>query len=289
MNPKDYKEALEAYSALKAAEAKKAEDLQHWGIKGMKWGERKYQYKDGSLTPEGRERYGVGDPREKARLKMAADKQKAKLEIKRNKAEAKLQMKMDRAAAKNDAIRIKAEQHGQVKEAEEETKQKQITAKEAKYEAKTASKDSRFSTKKLLAGAAILAGAAVIIKRMSNRPVNSPEIKQLAAQGENSVKELEMYKDSYESAQKLLSTYKNAAQSNARVAMGLRKDLNLYKDSYNASQNLLNNYKSGYDSMQRVFSNLKGAMDSGKVVFGVRHSAIKVNRIPKEVEDHVTT
>lgn len=34
------------------------EELQHWGIKGQKWGVRKYQNKDGSLTPAGRKRYG---------------------------------------------------------------------------------------------------------------------------------------------------------------------------------------------------------------------------------------
>lgn len=34
--------------------------LQHWGIKGMKWGRRRYQNKDGSLTPEGKKRYGDG-------------------------------------------------------------------------------------------------------------------------------------------------------------------------------------------------------------------------------------
>ena len=32
--------------------------LQHWGIKGMKWGRRRYQNKDGSLTPAGKARYG---------------------------------------------------------------------------------------------------------------------------------------------------------------------------------------------------------------------------------------
>ena len=32
-------------------------NLQHHGIKGQKWGVRRFQNKDGSLTPEGRDRY----------------------------------------------------------------------------------------------------------------------------------------------------------------------------------------------------------------------------------------
>lgn len=35
--------------------------LAHHGILGMKWGVRRYQNKDGTLTPEGRKRYGDGD------------------------------------------------------------------------------------------------------------------------------------------------------------------------------------------------------------------------------------
>ena len=31
-------------------------ELYHWGIKGMKWGVRRYQNKDGSLTPAGKKR-----------------------------------------------------------------------------------------------------------------------------------------------------------------------------------------------------------------------------------------
>ena len=33
-------------------------NLQHHGIKGQKWGRRRYQNKDGSLTPAGKQRYG---------------------------------------------------------------------------------------------------------------------------------------------------------------------------------------------------------------------------------------
>lgn len=35
--------------------------LVHYGTKGQKWGNRKYQYEDGSLTPEGKIHYGYGD------------------------------------------------------------------------------------------------------------------------------------------------------------------------------------------------------------------------------------
>ena len=35
-------------------------ELRHHGIKGQKWGRRRYQNPDGSLTPLGRIRYGVG-------------------------------------------------------------------------------------------------------------------------------------------------------------------------------------------------------------------------------------
>ena len=48
-------------------------ELYHWGIKGMKWGQRRYQNKDGSLTAAGRKRYS-NDPKvveSKAAVKQA--------------------------------------------------------------------------------------------------------------------------------------------------------------------------------------------------------------------------
>lgn len=41
-------------------------ELYHYGIRGMHWGVRRFQNYDNSLTPEGREHYGVGPARIKA-------------------------------------------------------------------------------------------------------------------------------------------------------------------------------------------------------------------------------
>ena len=41
-------------------------ELYHHGVKGQKHGKRRYQNPDGSLTPEGRVHYGVGERRAKA-------------------------------------------------------------------------------------------------------------------------------------------------------------------------------------------------------------------------------
>ena len=53
-------------------------ELQHWGIKGMKWGVRRYQNSDGRLTPAGIRRYrkNAGDIEKQLNMKkreMTAD------------------------------------------------------------------------------------------------------------------------------------------------------------------------------------------------------------------------
>lgn len=61
-------------------------ELYHAGVKGMKWGVRRYQNKDGSLTPLGRKRYGSNVEKHfknvvkttKKQIQAAVDKHKAK-------------------------------------------------------------------------------------------------------------------------------------------------------------------------------------------------------------------
>ena len=53
-------------------------DISHSGIKGMHWGQRRFQNEDGSLTPAGRERYGVDQSSKPTRAENARMKAKVK-------------------------------------------------------------------------------------------------------------------------------------------------------------------------------------------------------------------
>ena len=83
------------------------DELCHWGILGQKWGHRRFQNEDGSLTAEGRERYGVSE----ARSKSDAQKAKARISYNTQKYKADLKSKAKREAdtrtAKEERHRVK--------------------------------------------------------------------------------------------------------------------------------------------------------------------------------------
>lgn len=77
-------------------------ELCHFGILGMKWGVRRYQNKDGSLTKAGRERYSDGNSQSKQELK-AADKAR-RVELKQQKNAEKAKQYQDKADVVKDRI-----------------------------------------------------------------------------------------------------------------------------------------------------------------------------------------
>ena len=55
--------------------------LTHWGVKGMKWGVRRYQNKDGTLTAAGKKRYDKEMERLKKEEKILKNKQRTQSKI----------------------------------------------------------------------------------------------------------------------------------------------------------------------------------------------------------------
>lgn len=92
--------------------------LYHHGTKGMRWGVRRYQNKDGSLTPLGKKRAGISTDKkiksinDKTAAKLKSIKEKAKADAKVAKAQAKADAKIAKAQAKAEAKINKAKTKG---------------------------------------------------------------------------------------------------------------------------------------------------------------------------------
>lgn len=117
--------------------------LAHHGTKGMKWGVRKYQNPDGSLTPEGRKRYGVGP--ERANKKYSTARlygMEAKYQAKRAGNSAKNTAK-DLARQRRESVRASKIRRVKARKEREERKVERQKAKEEALARKIAARESK--------------------------------------------------------------------------------------------------------------------------------------------------
>lgn len=105
------------------------DELTHWGVRGMRWGIRRYQNKDGSLTKAGQKRYND-------------ELAKVRAEEKTLKNRKSVQNKMDKLAARKKAVEEEKKQFdNEQKNKRSEKKAKHDEAKAAKKEAKKSIKE----------------------------------------------------------------------------------------------------------------------------------------------------
>ena len=115
----------------------------HSGIKGMKWGVRNYQNKDGSLTKAGRARHAKIEDKFKSNKEKAAELEKKAKEM----AKRKLTAKKEEASEKKQKAIEEAERKR--KEKEEADYQKELTMKKSVKQMSTRELNDRISRLKL--------------------------------------------------------------------------------------------------------------------------------------------
>lgn len=110
--------------------------IAHYGIKGQEWYKRRFQNPDGSLTPLGRARYGIGEARKKAGAAVKAAPKKISRAVKKTAADLKRDYQEASAAAKKRRAQVKQERF-EAKMRRRQEKAERLARKIAAKEAKT--------------------------------------------------------------------------------------------------------------------------------------------------------
>lgn len=141
------------------------DELYHWGVKGMKWGVRRYQNADGSLTDKGRKRYLNDD----GSLNKKGEKYYAK-ETERLKAERKTLRAQKSATRKLSKLEEMRKKNAELDE--------EVNGKKTKEEDKTSSGESA-STSKSEKGSDMSSMSTADLKAYSSRMQVEDNFKQL--------------------------------------------------------------------------------------------------------------
>lgn len=149
-----------------------SEELYHYGVKGMKKGERRWTNEDGTLTEEGKIHYGIkGD---KVKAKSRNDDLKYKYKMEKLKAKTKLQMQKEKNRREVEALKNNNKTDLEIRKSDNNV-QNQITKSE---EAKVSKQEN---TKRFIAGFATIAVTSLIAYKIST--ANRERVKGTQTEG----------------------------------------------------------------------------------------------------------
>lgn len=236
--------------------------LYHHGTKGMRWGIRRYQNKDGSLTPAGQKRYN----KEVEKLKKETAKVKAAEKLAAN--NKKVQSKFDKLDAKKAALEARKKALKDGKDPEEEKKKAEEAEKET-VEQKRERLLKSSNAKELYENRDLLTTQELNerLNRIDTEArLNSKIVEEKALTGQEKMKEMQSKLDTltatYRSIDNTYSTFTNSA-----IGKTLAKKLGFEppKEEFDAAKFLKNINKKSNQEVQDFKNRLANTKQAKKL------------------------